>query len=187
MSIETLEDVAGKAARRYKQLIHLGWWSDYGELKQEAMVAALSAKRTWDPLVGVPLNAYVWRACILHLGKYIWKQSAPVSETDHRLRTLAHVCRAELVDEHLEGGDGFELVFEDWLWRENTRAHIRLVLRETQGDDALLTVAVLLDGCSPREVAQAAGVTSQHVHRLTQRARTVLSNNLMLYDMLRDR
>jgi DNA-directed RNA polymerase specialized sigma24 family protein len=184
---ENLEDVAGKAARRYKRLIKFGWWMDFDDLKQEAMVAALSASRTWDPLVGVPLNAYAWRACMLHLGKHIWRQSSPVSETDHRLKTLARVCRAELHDDVAEDtSDSADAQLTTKQWQTEARTQILVVLRKALGEEAVLATAVLLDEQPPRAVATTNGIKPALVHRATQRGRSAIADNLMLYDMLRE-
>jgi DNA-directed RNA polymerase specialized sigma24 family protein len=65
-----------RIARRYAMLC---WWAEFEDLHQEAWVAALRAKQTWDPDRGVPLAGYAGRAVALSLLNYLWAIRSPVT------------------------------------------------------------------------------------------------------------
>jgi DNA-directed RNA polymerase specialized sigma24 family protein len=185
-----LDGVASRAAARYARRV---FWADAADLKQEAMVAALTATRPdgpYDEACGVPLTAYAWRACMLHLRAYCWRQSSPVSETDHRLQDLRGVFHKEL----LEGLDPYEDFSstpptDDLLamkvWHEDVRAQLDHVLAPC-GEEKRVALRVLLDEEPPRRVAQEFDLPVTRVYRIARRARLLLSENAMLFSLWED-
>ena len=177
-----MEDVARRAAARYKSRC---WWAEFDDLHQQALEAALRAERTFDPDVGVPLDAYLWRACVLALRTYTWKQS-PVSAPDHKLTELRGLHRAELTDvtDDRAQEPWADKVLSDKQWADRARASIEEALGE-QSDKAL-ALRVLLADEKPREVADACDVPIQRVYRATQRARDALGRDLDIYHLWKE-
>lgn len=172
-------DVAAKVARRYARRV---WWADADDLQQEATTAALKAETTWDPAPGVPLEAYVWRACALHLRTYLWRQSSPVTETWHRLSTLRGVHRATLdeLQDHATEKDTFDLVREKQ-WVESVREQLYYLISEERE----IIMRVLLGDERPEKVAAETGLPVRSVYKLTRGARAVISKNALLHHLLK--
>lgn len=184
-----LEDVAARAARRYARRC---WWAEEADLKQEALAAALVAQKTWDAQVGVPLTAYAWRAAVLALRAYLWRNSAPVSESGHRLHELKGVHRQALdtqsVAELEMEGPWVDELLDDERWRHRVREQIHFVLEhEQQESEVRMALSALLDDVHPRDVALTEEAPVGTVYRAVQRAKTALKNNMMLYDLLKEK
>lgn len=176
---------AAKAARRYARKV---WWADEDDLRQEAALAALQATREggpYDPETGVPVGAYVWRACVLHLRAYLWQQSAPVNETDHKLATLRGVHRLEL-NESLASADvdAYELLSEKE-WTEEVRSQLDYLLNKRGAGKHL--ARVLLNEESPTHVAHEAGIPIDDLYILTKKTRRDIASNAYLFHLLRNR
>jgi DNA-directed RNA polymerase specialized sigma24 family protein len=181
-----LQGVASRAAARYARRV---FWADPEDLKQEAMVAALTAaKRSFDPSCGVPLEAYAWRACMLHLRAYCWRQSSPVSETDHELHNLRGVHRLSLDKagtEHLSTGEAF---LDDQVSSKMLNDLIREQIDYLFDKSPHAGVArrVLIDEMPARHVAEEFSLPVVQVYRIARRARVLLSENAMLFELWRD-
>ena len=174
----TIDDVALKAAARYARRC---WWADREDLEQEARVVALRAAQTWDPAVGVPFAPYAWRACVLSLRAYLWRQSSPVSETDHRLGDLRGVHAAPLSKaECIPSGDRADEALDRARARSKARRLIRLTVQRAAGPHAHLAAAVLLRKQRPRDVARDANVDVLVVYAATAKARNALRANAAL-------
>jgi len=96
----TLDAVVKEAVRRYKRKV---WWADAGDLSQQAWLTALEASATFKPEVwgeeaGEGLYWYAWRAVVVQLRNYLWRQSAPVTAPQRKLGQLAGIVRAPLAD-----------------------------------------------------------------------------------------
>lgn len=173
--------VAERVARRYARRV---FWAEEDDLRQEAYAVALTACRSWDPAVGVPLAAYVWRACVLGLRSHLWRSSAPVAETDHRLHTLRGVHRAPL-EEALLVESPTAARPDEACWREEVREQVSYVLARGQVD-ARLALPVLAGELPARMVAQRFDVPVVRVYRTVRRARLLLENNALLYTLWQD-
>lgn len=201
MSVQTLELIADVAARASKRYARSVFWADPEDLKQQALLAALSAARPglWDERVGVPFEAYVWRACMNSLKTYLWRNSSPVSETDHRLETLRGVHRASLgelntddgtavlgtvMEAHLESFPEVDELVDQKMWVEEARDQLSFLLIERQGVRAAeLALRVLIDGEKPSQVAAEASVPPEVVYRASCTAKKHISQNVMLYSL----
>lgn len=177
--------MARRAARRYARRC---WWADEEDLVQEATTAALHATRPdgpFDPECGVPVGAYVWRTCILHLRAYLWRQSSPVSETGHKLATLHGVHHTELTETSATTDiDAFVLLSEKE-WTEKVRAQLDYLFdKDVKGK---LVARVLLDEEKPEYVAHEAGVPVQDLYRLTKKAKRSIADNAFLFHLMRNR
>jgi len=153
-------------ARRYKRRC---WWADVDELCHEAVVAIMQAIPRWDAEVGVPIQAYVWRAAIFACKHYLWRNSTPVSETHHRRGDLRDVRRAELHDDHASS-ENVELSVIEQDWRLRVKAQLELIISDTPNGD--LAAAVLLEERSPKECAEDGNVSAVY------RAASILRNRI---------
>ena len=176
-----LEQVAIRAARKYKRRC---WWACMDDLHQEARVAVIEAERTFDPEVGVPVEGYAYRAAMLALRTYTWKQSAPVSASDHTLESLRGVYHGQLEDVHVDGGIAPDEDTELRRWHLRVRARIAGVLGE--GEAGLLALRVLLGEAQPADVAREAEVPVAKVYAATLRARKAISEDLILYRLWKE-
>lgn len=208
-----LDKVVAKVAGRYAQLC---WWAEEEELKQEAWIAALDATRTWDPTVGVPLGAYAWRAAVLHLRTWLWKNSSPVSAPASASEEVRKFRRAgfnetnELIEPYYGGkGTGhLDNVKPGRLWTarrnqlederrwvdemlddERWKDRVRVALKQVLGDspDSDLAVDAMLSDEKASAFAKSRGVEVQKVYRATQRARARISESLDLYRLWKER
>jgi len=177
-----VEDVAVKAAARYARRC---FWADREELAQEARCAALKAHTTWDPAVGVPFEAYAWRACILHLRRFLWKNSSPVSESYHQLANLRGVHRAELTETLLDEGTAPDVVVEERRWDGKVRAQMWRVIEGLGPQAAQVVEQRLLYERPLQEVAEATELEPAAVERIARAARRLMSQDMDLFEMWR--
>lgn len=188
----TVHDLATQTAASYKRRC---WWADRGDLYQVARVAALQARRTYDPTTGVPRTAYYRRAMVLAVRRWLWEQSSPVSGGLHRPeRDLAGVHRAPMsgVDEQamhmLRGTDPTTQQPDTTLDDERWRAAVRQRLQELSGDWGGHAVQALLHAADERPDDAvlpngAPAATKRAVRTLKRHAR----NDAQLYQLLQSR
>ena len=105
--------IAQVAAARYARRC---WWASVEDMKSEAVVAILAAQKTWDPNHGAPFGAYAYRAALLAIRPYLWRNSSPVSESFHKLPTLAGAHRASLekAGARLKHEEWSNELYEEW-------------------------------------------------------------------------
>lgn len=60
------------------------WWSSRADAVQEAHLAIQQARSTYNAGIGVPFDAYAYRAATLAVRRATWRDSAPVSGGMHR-------------------------------------------------------------------------------------------------------
>ena len=174
-------EVSKKAARRYARRC---WWADVKDLEQEAVLATVKAAGTFDPAVGVPFAGYAWRAAILALKPYLWRQSSPVSASWGNIigRKLEGLQRAE-VDLTIPDDRGDpDTVLDDKRWCEQVWR--RAVALDLSGG---LAIEVLLLGEKSADVAARHGVPVQTVYNATTRAKARMTNDKELYELWTNR
>ncbi len=177
MDTEELLKIATIAARRYARRV---WWAKEEDMRQEALVAVLKARETFDPTHGAPFGAYALRAAMLAIRPYLWKNSSPVSESWHKLPTLRGVHRAPLTDakDVLASTACPEAQLEHATWHEAVRDRL-LALDPSRG----LGLAVLLERQKPEAVAQQHNVSLAEVRRAVARLRTAVRNDYSLWKL----
>lgn len=147
--------IAKAVARRYANRC---WWADVDDMTSEASLAVLTAKKTWDPEVGIPFDGYAARAAALHLRTYLWRESSPVTGGIHDpQKNIAGVHSGEF-DEELHSSQhtadpGQRL--DEAHWRLKVRRRIRALARD--GRDGELAAEVLVRGRRPRDVIAETG------------------------------
>lgn len=171
------ERVARKAAKRYARRC---WWADVKDLEQEALLATVKAAGTFDPSVGVPFAGYAWRAAVLALKPYLWKQSSPVSASwnDMLDRKLAGVQRAEVDTTVPEEKDTPDDELDRRRWCEEVWK--RALAHDPSGG---LAVAVLLNGEKSADVAARHGVPVQTVYNATTRTKARIAKDPDLWNL----
>lgn len=174
---------ARRAARAYAAKC---WWAEVEDLEQCAFVATTRAMETFDPKVGVPLDAYLYRAAVLAIKPYLLAQSAPVSAPRHRrdeLKGLTRVSDSFMLNDG-EGGqytlDRPTGVLTDdkeepdvILSRESLVSAVRERLRTllTDAKHTEIALPVLLDAENSHDVAHREGVDVRTIYLATLRAK----------------
>lgn len=195
-----LRDVANRAAGRYARRV---FWADIEDLRQEAFMAAIECATRWyDPQCGVPLAGYAWRAAVLHLRKWCWRNSSPVSETDHNLALLRGVHRTSLEPKATPDHPrrAFTAQFDDVLTDRRPipdaayeaaernaliREQIEFLLAERTVKEREAALRVIRDEESARVVADSLDMPVRSVYRIARRARVLFAENAMLYSFWR--
>lgn len=175
-----------RVARRYAVRV---WWADEKELVQEAWLAILTALRPGGPYVqecGVPRTAYAWRAAVLHLREFLWRQSAPVRAPHHKLKELRGVHRAEVTEESIVTFEDPAQLLEEKRWTESVRSQVHYLL-DKLGADSGVAARVVVHEEEPAEVARDLALPTSHVYRTARAARTMMSDNAMLHQLLKER
>jgi DNA-directed RNA polymerase specialized sigma24 family protein len=161
--------VAARYARRC-------WWADRDDLAQSGWEAAILARGTFEPRVGVPEAGYVWRAVTFSMRRWLWKESSPVSggmSDPWRLR----VSRRADLDESLPCTTPTpEALLDELRWTERVRARALAVAEQ----DAL-ALPVLLGEGTPREIASETGVPLRDVYAASARLRTSIVSDEALW------
>jgi DNA-directed RNA polymerase specialized sigma24 family protein len=184
---EVIASIAARVARRY---VRRASWSNEDDLYHEALVTAYEARESWTPSVGVPFQAYAWQACLHHLKRFVWNASAPVRLTDWALRHNLQPRGGglELADD-LPDPQALadELVIEhDWLKR--LRDQLLFLFFEHRSElEGQVAVRVVLDEDPPRVVARELGLPVTQVYRIARRARLLLEQNAVLFDLWKER
>ena len=175
-----IEHVATRTARRWSRKV---WWADFDDLAQEARLTAWLALPNWDPRVGVPVDAYLRRACSIMLARWCWHESSPVSGGSRRPREEKIETRAtlhELPKRHAE--PAFDCVDEE-TWRARVRQRL-ITLAKDEAD--LRSIHVLL-GVHPKRVARTFRIPIEPLHRDVARFRYRITRDQTLRALLRDR
>lgn len=193
LPVEHPHHPARRAARAYARRC---WWADYHDLEQEAFLATTRAMGTYDASYGTPIDAYLYRAAVLHLPPVLLRMSAPVSERPSKLKNLKGVKR-------FDGGEsrgGLKYTLDDFLatrrdptdpdveldvaaWRAKVRERLSALLTDERKTE--LAVPVLLDRREAAEVAAAEGVPVRVIYNATQRARRRIRDDLDLWELWR--
>lgn len=184
MSTDAITRICHAAAARYARQC---WWADPDDLRQEAHLAALHAQRTYQPAVRVPLEAYVWRAVILALKRYLWRESSPVcggGHDPHRLRTQ-HRASLDAIDALRVNYEDADEALADAHWRASVREEFERLLATTP--KAALARRVVLDGLEPCEAIALEGVDRLRVYDAIWTFREAARRSGRLWRLLRQR
>jgi len=180
------EDVNSVAARAAKIYARRCWWAEEDDLRQEALAVAHASRRTFDERVGVPFSAYAWRACVLHLARYLWRNGAPVSAPDHRLRELRGAHRSSL-SEYVDLGPNVGALIDDHRWHLRVREQLTFLLQQHGEGDARVASRTLLDEEKAAAVAADEGIPVTRVYRIAARAKRLLAANALLHELHTER
>ena len=179
---------ARRAARAYARKC---WWAELEDLEQTAFVATTRAMETFDPKVGVPLDAYLYRAAVLAIKPYLLAQSAPVSAPRSKRDELKGLIRVEI--NSTANGKPWQIssapnTVDVTLDRVQLVAWVRERLHELLIDAKQTEIAlpVLLDLETSSEVAQRHGVDVQTIYLATLRAKRRIANDPALWQLWKD-
>ena len=172
---------ARRAAKAYKKRC---WWASYEDLVQAAFVATTKAETTFDPNVGVPLDAYLFRAAVYALKPVLLRESSPVSarrSEQHMLKLMMRVdlrnpegdivsadaaLAGELDDESCTNPEVF---LPRIGWQSRVRERLTDILTDSKHTERVLPV--LLDEADSQEVADQHNVSVKEIYLAAQRAR----------------
>lgn len=169
--------LAGKAASRYWRANR---WAEHAELKQVAWLALLEADRTFNAAVGVPWQAYGWRAAVLAVRDFVLRARCPVHTRAHAAAGAHDVPRGVTLGEEPPCS----------ATQLDALASARLGVRIAEAvyaeiaahPDAELGVAVLFDEHAPADVAAANGVAVAKVYKAARQLRQALMFDARLYE-----
>lgn len=172
------------------------WWADKDDLVQAAELAAINAQRTFDPRVGVPEDAYLWRSMALALQRELWRDSSPVSGGMHRPReAYAGLHRASLDPPKTGTGSKLGRVKEyafcskapspeqhvsDAEWEARVRARLELLSTPD-------VVCALLTEEAPAATAVKTGLTPAEARSAVATLRARAARDTGLYDLMLER
>ena len=173
-----IRQLAIAVARRYKRRC---WWADLDDLTGEASAAVLKAVPNWDPEVGVPIEAYVWRAAAFACKHWLWKNTAPVNASSHSAKKLKGLHRVGLKEVRDQASDHDPLrEYTDMEWRQRVKAHLEEIIATTPNGD--LAAAVLLEERRPVEME----ADVQHVYKAAAVLRKRLRQSYPLYQLWKE-
>ena len=161
-------------AKRYKRR-----WScaDVEDMAQEASVAVLRARKTFDPSYGVKFATYGHRAAEKSLWYYLWRQSLPVHASIHKIRELKGIVTIPVTDSTKIYADSD---LEHDLWRKQLRERLSELLAKRKCPEIIQ--AVLLEGKTAKEL----GGDARQIYRITCEARAALKSDKRLRRMWED-
>lgn len=165
--------VARKVAARYKARC---WWADKDDLVQEATWAVLNAQQRFDPDKG-SWEGYAWRAAMQWLRGVVWKASAPVSASFHKLTELEGLVRAPVDDALHKVSPELppDEAYENEAWRADVRGELRILVEDFAGPLRGAVLSVMLDEREHDDAAREFGLETKAVRRgvrhATERAR----------------
>jgi DNA-directed RNA polymerase specialized sigma24 family protein len=144
---------------------------DVDDMRQEAALAAWTARRTWRR-GGAPLPQYQARAALFAVRRYCAKARSPVSG---QIPALGKTSATSI--------DCVELTFpgsapDEYFYRRRLSAEIRRILYGVR--DGHLAALVLLDEYKAAEVVRERGCTLSDVYQATHRAYRALARSKQL-------
>jgi hypothetical protein len=159
MSEDLLRELSDRFAR---EILRKFWWAELEDIRQETARVMLDALRLFDERVGVPLEAYLWRAASKAVNRYVLGLSTPVSAPKDRLGELRSIRRTPL--------DGIEMMVckrplpDDHLHRERVehamRKHVHRILGRIGAE---IVMPVLTREEKSSTVASRMGMPLDHV------------------------
>lgn len=195
-SFETkMAEIANTVARRYRRRC---WWAEEDDLTQQAWVGVLSAYHVVfdavyasDREIAEPrrkaFGNIAYHAAWATTGRYLWRQSSPVTITDHAfkdVRALGELRSEELSDEMVCPSATPEALYAaaEAVWVEEHQVLPAIARRLTElyartgWSEAYLraNMAIYLEGLSPRAAAARAEVDVRGVYKTTVSMRGML-------------
>lgn len=183
MSPEGRDKLVCAAAKRY---LRRCWWAAEDDLVQVGREACLRAERTFDPRVGLPEEGYVWRAIVLSMKAALWHESSPVSGGMNNPRRDRMGQRAPIESEEgapllTDHTPHLDALLAEKGWVEIARERIDVLTSDAACELGRL---VLLDGSTPREVAEATGRARAEVYKSAQEVRCRLMGDRVLWALV---
>lgn len=178
------QKLVSTAARRYARAC---WWADQDDLMQEGHAAIASARKDYDPSVGVAPEQYFWRAVVFAMKRALWSMSTPVTGGSHRPReSYAGLTRTAL--------DGFDaptasppadVALDDARWRKRVRDRLLRLSWSVLEDGR--THRVLLGEATPERMAEARREKVGVVYGRAAKLRSAAVADSELYSLMQER
>lgn len=177
-----LEEVARAAAYRYRRTTR----ATLDDLEQEAWLAIMRAKQTFDPKHGTPLEAYCWKAALRALSWYVDRTCAPVGGSRSAVAGIDAACHS--YEDPLHSAEGHALpdaAVEERHWTTEVRERLDALLSGLS--DGELAADVLLGEYRPSEVSERRRVPVKRVYRATTKARALVRDDAALRELFAQR
>lgn len=184
-SIAELDRIAVRGARSYAKRLRGG--VAYDDLHQEAWIAILLAHRSWKPELG-PFDRYASTAVRRWLWSFSVRQMAPVSGSNHRLRSLLETTGVQM--HQMEGR--IACTGAQCAWQASVRRAVTaLILRVSRNAGSVVYASclarIIFGLADARTEAARNAIDVGQLYRLTARLRTELSGSSTLWQLWRKR
>lgn len=174
-----VKDVSWKYAKRC-------WWQDRRDIEQQAWTVVLEVKKHYAPRDATgaidrnAFGAWAYTAAMRQLSRWMWRESSPVSTIDHDVKNMAGVHRAPVF--HAESKENSGRTPEDFVDEKRLLKAIEGRIFELCGNTIYVraTLMVLLQGDTPREVAEALGLEIWGIYRTTEWVKTMIRQDARL-------
>jgi len=163
-------------ARRYARRC---WWASVADLEQAGWIAALTALPSFDPQVGVPLEAYVFRAVVYAMRRALWADSAPTSGGWHRPELQRTAQRAPLTDSLVPTAPSPEDEVLEAAWSAQVRERLNDL-----GNPVLTDL--ILGRITHEQAAASLGCSRTYLYRSLERLRREAGEDSALWHLLKD-
>jgi len=162
--LEEIQQIAQAAASYYVRALR---WSEPAELVQEAALAVLRARATYQRKRGTSFWTYAYCAALYALRRYTWRTQNPVSTPQpYHGGQLTFAVPLEMT-----GGEVLEGLPVDVLADAEIRTRARAAFRACDTSRKKLGIRVSLDGLQPAEVARIEGVPVEQVYHAAKNLR----------------
>lgn len=196
MKAESLDDqmagIAKAVARRYHTRC---WWTDLEDLEQQAWVVVLEVLRKYAPqteageLDRKAFGSWAYVAAMKQLSRYIWRQSAPVSASDHDVSKLAGLHRAEVPEDMLAFAADPEQAYAAAEIKHRAKEHVASLYSYMTGEppdewsDAV--VQIYMQDREPTEVAHDEVLDRRGIYKTTEHMRALMRRDRWLRRLAR--
>lgn len=179
------KDVSWKYARRC-------WWQDQRDIHQQAWCVVLEVKKHYAPRDATgaidrnAFGAWAYTAAMRQLSRWMWRESSPVSTTDHDVQNMAGVHRASTIQ--AEKQEYSPRSPEDLVDERRLLKSIEARIFELCGNTIYVraTLLVLLEGETPRDVAAALGLEVWGIYRTNEWMKTVITADRKLRELAQE-
>ncbi len=178
LSDAEVDVIVKRVAARYARSC---WWADRDDLVQAGWVAAIQARVTFDPRVGVREAGYLWQSVAFSMRRWLWKESSPVSGGMSDPRRLRTQQREPLDDAMVSDDPTPESLLAELQWTERVRVRALAVV----GRDAV-ALPVLLGESTPREIAAETGRSVREVYTASTRLRASIATDGALWELSKE-
>ena len=188
-TIDLINAISMKVAIRFKRKC---WWADVEDMAQEARTACVAAVPNWDVAVGVPLEAYLWRVCVLSIRRFCWLESSPVTGGMHDPTKNRAGVRVTIAEDNPAEGQAYGVVLmseaahldnvvDDATWSARVTARL---MELADDDEDLNGLHVILGKHPASQVAESLGVAEHSVRRGANRMRSRVERDDVLFHLM---
>lgn len=179
------KDVAWKYARRC-------WWQDRQEIEQQAWTVVLEVKKHHAPRDAAGeidrniFGAIAYKAAMRQLSRWMWRESSPVSTTDHDVKNMGDAFRAPTTK--LERAEFSPPSPEDLVDEKRLLKALTKRVYELCGNTLYVraTMLILMEGEKPAEIAKALGIDIWILYRTNEWMKIVLRSDSKMLELAQE-